>query len=67
MFHSPVLAQHVALSLMAFVFVYLIVFGAGTYYILKLIRKGPVYDDKKLKPEMPGRAAAPFQDDVKPV
>lgn len=64
---SPVLAQHVALSLMAFVFVYLIVFGAGTYYILKLIRKGPVYDDKKLKPEMPGRAAAPFQDDAKPV
>lgn len=64
---SPVLGQHVALSLMAFVFVYLIVFGAGTYYILKLIRKGPVYEDKKLKPEMPGRAAAPFQDDAKPV
>ncbi len=64
---SPVLGQHVALSLMAFVFVYAIVFGAGTYYILKLIRKGPVYEDKKLKPEMPGREAAPFQDEAKPV
>ena len=36
-------------------------------YILKLIGKGPVYDDKKLKPEMPGKEAAPFQDEAKPV
>jgi len=64
---SPVPGQHVALSLIAFVFVYLIIFGAGTYYILKLIAKGPVYEDRNLKPEMPGREAAPFQKEAKPV
>ena len=37
---SPVLGQHVALSLLAFVVVYTLLFGAATYYILKLIRKG---------------------------
>ncbi|MBS0013574.1 MAG: cytochrome ubiquinol oxidase subunit I [Desulfobacterales bacterium] len=38
---SPVIAQSVALSLAAFIVVYLFVFGAGTYYILHLINKGP--------------------------
>ncbi|MCF8029253.1 MAG: cytochrome ubiquinol oxidase subunit I [Desulfobacteraceae bacterium] len=38
---SPVMAQSVALSLAAFIVVYLFVFGAGTYYILHLINKGP--------------------------
>lgn len=38
---SPVAAEQVALSLLAFVIVYPLIFGAGTYYILKLIRKGP--------------------------
>jgi cytochrome d ubiquinol oxidase subunit I len=38
---SPVLGQHVALSLLAFIVVYTFVFGMGSYYILKLIGKGP--------------------------
>jgi cytochrome d ubiquinol oxidase subunit I len=37
---SPVLGEYIALTLAAFVVVYLFVFGAGTYYILKLIAKG---------------------------
>ena len=38
---SPVIGMSIAISLTAFVFVYAFVFGAGTYYILKLIGKGP--------------------------
>lgn len=38
---SPVVGSSIAISLAAFVFTYLFVFGAGTYYIIKLIRKGP--------------------------
>jgi cytochrome d ubiquinol oxidase subunit I len=44
---SPVTASAVGMSLIAFVFVYSIVFGAGLYYILKLVRKGP---DRKIEP-----------------
>jgi cytochrome d ubiquinol oxidase subunit I len=38
---SPVPAGPIAISLMAFIVVYVLVFGAGSYYILKLIAKGP--------------------------
>jgi cytochrome d ubiquinol oxidase subunit I len=38
---SPVAGTSIAISLAAFVFTYLFVFGAGTFYIVKLIRKGP--------------------------
>lgn len=38
---SPVMGQQVFLSLVAFVIIYSFVFGAGIYYIIKLIRKGP--------------------------
>jgi cytochrome d ubiquinol oxidase subunit I len=38
---SPVLGTSVAISLAAFIIVYGFVFGAGTYYILKLVLKGP--------------------------
>ena len=38
---SPVLGTSVAISLAAFLIVYVFVFGAGTYYILRLIGKGP--------------------------
>ncbi len=31
----------IAISLAAFVLTYAVVFGAGSYYIMKLIRKGP--------------------------
>jgi cytochrome bd ubiquinol oxidase subunit I len=38
---SPVVSTSIAISLAAFVLTYLFIFGAGTYYIIKLIRKGP--------------------------
>ena len=38
---SPVGAQPIALSLTAFVVTYGVVFGAGVYYICRLIAKGP--------------------------
>ena len=38
---SPVIAEQVALTLIAFIVVYTFIFGAGSYYILQLICKGP--------------------------
>jgi cytochrome d ubiquinol oxidase subunit I len=38
---SPVIGTSIAISLTAFVIIYIFVFGAGSYYILKLIGKGP--------------------------
>jgi cytochrome d ubiquinol oxidase subunit I len=38
---SPVIGTSVAISLAAFIIVYVFVFGAGSYYILRLIGKGP--------------------------
>jgi cytochrome d ubiquinol oxidase subunit I len=38
---SPVMGTSVAISLAAFIIVYVFVFGAGSYYILRLIGKGP--------------------------
>jgi cytochrome bd ubiquinol oxidase subunit I len=38
---SPVKAVPIAISLGAFILTYAVVFGAGSYYIMKLIRKGP--------------------------
>ncbi|CAG4926733.1 cytochrome ubiquinol oxidase subunit I [Paraburkholderia saeva] len=38
---SPLTAQQVGISLMAFVVVYFLVFGTGVYYMLKLMRNGP--------------------------
>jgi cytochrome d ubiquinol oxidase subunit I len=38
---SPVSAGAVTFSLAAFMVVYTFVFGAGTWYILKLLSKGP--------------------------
>jgi len=37
---SPVLGKYVFISLMAFIVVYTIIFGAGMYYIIRLIKKG---------------------------
>lgn len=39
--HSPLHASAVATSLLTFVVVYFIVFGAGTYYLLRLMNKAP--------------------------
>jgi cytochrome bd ubiquinol oxidase subunit I len=38
---SPVMGTSIAISLTAFIIVYIFVFGAGSYYILSLIGKGP--------------------------
>ena len=38
---SPVIGTSIAISLTAFIIVYVFVFGAGSYYILSLIGKGP--------------------------
>lgn len=38
--HSPVSAEQVLIALIAFMVVYAFVFGAGVYYIFKLISKG---------------------------
>jgi cytochrome d ubiquinol oxidase subunit I len=38
---SPVAGIHVGLSLIAFVFIYFWIFGAGLYYIIRLVIKGP--------------------------
>ena len=42
---SPLEAPAVAASLVAFIVVYFAVFGAGTYYILRLMNKAPRYDE----------------------
>ena len=38
---SPVMGAPIAISLAAFILTYGLVFGAGSYYIMKLVRKGP--------------------------
>jgi cytochrome bd ubiquinol oxidase subunit I len=38
---SPVAGSHVLATLAAFILCYTFVFGAGIYYILRLIAKGP--------------------------
>jgi len=38
---SPVMGTSIAISLAAFIIVYVFVFGSGSYYILRLIGKGP--------------------------
>ncbi len=43
---SPVAAQQVATTLIGFIVLYVFVFGAGSFYILRLIAKGPQpYED----------------------
>jgi cytochrome d ubiquinol oxidase subunit I len=43
---SPVVGSHIALSLLAFIITYTFVFGAGSYYILRLIGQGPGTGEK---------------------
>jgi cytochrome bd ubiquinol oxidase subunit I len=63
---SPLTAQQVSVSLMAFVVVYFLVFGTGIYYMLKLMRKGPAFpgqsgqsgDASHPVPALPGHQTA---------
>lgn len=44
---SPVIAQQVAITLLAFVMVYSSIFGTACYYIIQLIKKGPKIGEEK--------------------
>ena len=54
---SPIDAQAVGFSLLAFIVVYFAVFGAGTYYILRLMGQTPDIDEPDLEKGIPVRAA----------
>ncbi len=43
---SPVIPEQIAITLLAFIITYIFLFGAGSYYIIKLIGKGPVITNK---------------------
>jgi cytochrome d ubiquinol oxidase subunit I len=54
--------SQVGLTLAVFVIVYLIVFGAGTVYALRLIGKGPAVDEGRSPPQGgPGRPRQPMR------
>jgi cytochrome d ubiquinol oxidase subunit I len=57
---SPVTASAVGTSLIVFIFVYAIVFAAGTYYMVKLARKGPEGPPRpeRRRPDTPVRGSA---------
>ncbi|NCC22195.1 MAG: cytochrome ubiquinol oxidase subunit I [Alphaproteobacteria bacterium] len=52
---SPVDGGSVAFSLAMFVIVYTIVFGSGSYYIVKLVRSGPTTDQSPQSVRTPER------------
>lgn len=54
---SPIDAPAVGASLLAFIVVYFLVFGAGIYYILKLMQKGPAKVEPGPTPGRPSHAA----------
>jgi cytochrome d ubiquinol oxidase subunit I len=54
---SPIDAQAVAASLIAFVVVYFLVFGAGTVYILRLMHRPPEVSEPDIEKGHPTRAA----------
>jgi len=54
--HSPLAAPAVAASLVAFAVVYFGVFGAGTFYLLRLMARRPERDESE-PPHVPQRAA----------
>lgn len=54
---SPLEAPAVAISLLAFIVVYFIVFGAGVLYILRLMGRSPTRDEPGPQRDQPVRAA----------
>jgi len=54
---SPLEAPAVATSLLAFICVYFIVFGAGVYYILRLMSQPPHHGETGPDTAVPARAA----------
>jgi cytochrome d ubiquinol oxidase subunit I len=53
---SPIDAAAVGTSLIAFIVVYFVLFGAGTFYILRLMNKAPETGEAGLPPHEPIRA-----------
>lgn len=59
---SPVSADQVGLTLTIFVLVYFIVFGVGTYYLLRILAKGPVSGEPIVEPDGgPGHYKSPMR------
>ncbi|WP_320199778.1 cytochrome ubiquinol oxidase subunit I [Agrobacterium sp. rho-13.3] len=54
---SPVDAPAVGASLLAFIVVYFIVFGAGVFYLLRLMHRTPIFDEDHELDHAPVRAA----------
>ena len=54
---SPIDAAAVGASLIAFIVVYFLVFGAGTFYLLRLMGKAPEPSEPDLEKGIPTRAA----------
>lgn len=54
---SPVAAPAVGASLLAFIVVYFIVFGAGVFYLLRLMRRPPILNEDHEMDKGPYRAA----------
>jgi cytochrome d ubiquinol oxidase subunit I len=54
---SPIDAAAVGASLVAFIVVYFLVFGAGTFYLLRLMRKPPDLSEPDIEKGIPTRAA----------
>jgi cytochrome d ubiquinol oxidase subunit I len=54
---SPIAAPAVAASLIAFIVVYFLVFGAGTYYLLRLMAHAPEPHEPDIEKGAPTRAA----------
>jgi cytochrome d ubiquinol oxidase subunit I len=52
---SPITTGAVTISLVTFLIVYTIVFGFGSYYLAKLLRKGPDPVEQIPRPEDPGK------------
>ena len=55
---SPIETPAVAASLTAFVIVYFAVFGAGFFYIIRLMKRPPALDEPELAAGEPHRAAS---------
>ncbi|MCG6199948.1 cytochrome ubiquinol oxidase subunit I [Psychromonas antarctica] len=56
---SPIDALAISFSLAAFVVVYLCVFGAGFFYLIRLMRKSPTRYEKSLDPRLADGAQVP--------
>ena len=54
---SPIDVQAVGASLVAFIVVYFLVFGAGTFYILRLMARPPEPGEPDIEKGLPTRAA----------